>query len=524
MSGSPIPKKALILILVLPVAALLGYLLAGPLDYTSIVVYSAILGLILMPVIIQHHHALVVLSLNATIDIFFLPGKPHLWMLLALVSLGVTLLSRILNKEIRLIHVPSVTWALAAVVLVALITAKLTGGLGMRALGASNFGGKRYIFIAFALVVYLAISTVRIPPEKARLYTGLYFLSALTAVLSNLIYMAGPNLWWLYYFFPVDFALGQATEDFAVGHVGMKMSRLVGFAPAAQAFLCFMLAKHGIRGLLDVTKPWRLLSLLLALVLCMMSGFRSGLLLIALFMGFQFFLEGLHRTRLAAAVAVCAVLGFAALVPLVQKLPLSVQRSLSVLPLDVDAAVRANARESTEWRLQMWEALAPQIPKYLLLGKGYSTSETDFYLASESTKRGLMRHYELSLLAGDYHNGPLSVILPFGIWGALAFLAFLAVAYRVLHNNYRHGTPALRPINTLLFGFFLAKVVFFFVVFGQIHVDLGILAALVGLSVSLNGGMAQPATQPARAAVPAPGTPAAPAPAAVPGRFRPLRA
>lgn len=494
MSGAPIPKKFLILLLILPVALLLGYMLAGPLDYTSIVVYAGILGVILLPIILQYHHPLLVLSLNATIDIFFLPGKPHLWMLLALVSLGVTFVSRILNKEMRLVHVPAVTWSLIAMVVVVALTAKLTGGLGMRALGGASYGGKRYVFIAFALIVYLAVSLIRISPDKARLFVGLYFLSTLTSALSNVIYNAGVGWWWLYYFLPSDWALSQAQEDFSLGFTGLKFSRLTGFNPAAQAVICYLLVRFGIRGILDFSKPWRFILLVLTGGLCLLSGFRSGIILIGLILGIQFCLEGLVRTRLTLVFLLLGILGFTAVLPFSQRLPLSVQRSLSILPLvEVDAAVLANARESTEWRLKMWEVLIPQIPKYFWLGKGHSASEADYFLAAESVKRGLAREYEVSLLAGDYHNGPLTIILPFGVWGCLAFLAFLIAGLRVLYFNYRHGDPALKSINTLLFSFFLAKVTFFFAIYGELHVDLPTLAGLVGLSVSLNGGMARAA-------------------------------
>jgi hypothetical protein len=518
MSGAPLPKKFLILLLILPVALLLGYMLAGPLDYSSIVVYAGILGVILLPIVLQYHHMLLVLSLNATIDIFFLPGKPHLWMLLALVSLGVTFVSRILNKEMRLIHVPSVTWALIAMVVVVALTAKLTGGLGMRSLGGASYGGKRYVFITFALAVYLAVSLVRISPDKARLYVGLYFLSTLTSAMSNLIYSAGVGWWWLYYFLPSDWALSQAQEDFSVGFTGVRMSRLSGFNPAAQALICYLIVRFGIRGIFDFSKPWRFIVFLLTGGLCLLSGFRSGILLIGMICGIQFFLEGLVRTRLALVLLLTGILGFAAVLPFAQHLPLSVQRSLSVLPLvEVDAAVLANARESTEWRLKMWEVLLPQIPKYFWLGKGHSASEADYFLAAESVKRGLARDYEVSLLAGDYHNGPLTVILPFGVWGCLAFLAFLIAGFRVLHANYHHGDPALKSINTLLFSFFLAKVAFFFSIYGELHVDLPNLAGLVALSVSLNGGMA-------RAAAPKPLPAERKAPSAAVAPFRPVRA
>lgn len=517
MSG--IPKKFIILALVLPVAALLGYLLTGPLDYTSIAVYSLILAVILVPLVIQHHHALVILSLNATVDIFFLPGKPQLWMLIAMASVAVTFLGHILNKESKLIVVPSVLWTLVGIVLVAAVTAKLTGGLGMKSLGDAAHGGKRYVFIGLALIAFVAVSVHRIPVEKAPLYVGLFFLSSLTSFASNLIYIAGPGLWWLYLFFPVDSALGQAYEDFAMSAGHVRFTRLVGFAPAAQAALCFLLARTGIRGLFDVTKPWRMLVFLGTVGVSMLAGFRSALILILLILMIQFWLEGLHRTRILPALILGGILGFLALIPMVSHLPRSVQRTLSVLPLEVDPAARADAIASTDWRLQMWGLVAADIPKYFWLGKGYSISGTDLYLAAESSRRGLAKDYELSILAGDYHSGPLSMIIPFGIWGVLAFLAFLIAASRLLIANYRHGDTALKLVNTLLLAYFMAKVIFFFGVFGQIHLDLVSLATIAGLSISLNGGMARPATAPATAPARNPRLVATSAPV----RWRPAR-
>jgi O-antigen ligase len=179
---------------------------------------------------------------------------------------------------------------------------------------------------------------------------------------------------------------------------------------------------------------------------------------------------------------------FTALIPLVQTLPLSIQRSLSVLPLPVNPAARADAKGSTEWRIKMWQALAPEIPQYFWLGKGFAASATDYYLAQESVRRGLSRDYETMILSGDYHNGPLSVIIPFGIWGALAFLAFIISALRVLYLNHRNGDPALARVNTFLFSYFIAKLIFFLTIFGALHIDIATFAGIVGLSISINGG------------------------------------
>jgi O-antigen ligase len=178
-----------------------------------------------------------------------------------------------------------------------------------------------------------------------------------------------------------------------------------------------------------------------------------------------------------------------ALVPLSSRLPLSVQRCLTILPYEVHPAVRANAKGSSEWRWKMWQVVFPEIPKYFWLGKGYTTSASDHYLAFESARRGLAHDYEGSLVAGDYHNGPLSLIIPFGIWGVLAFAAFLITGGRLLYRNYRDGPPALKLINTFLLASFVGRVLMFFSVFGAIHLDILTLVGFVGMGVSLNGGV-----------------------------------
>ena len=95
-------------------------------------------------------------------------------------------------------------------------------------------------------------------------------------------------------------------------------------------------------------------------------------------------------------------------------------------------------------------------------------------------------------MVGDYHNGPLSVILPFGIFGAIAFVWLLIAGLRVVYRNYRFGDPAYHHFNTFLFAYFAVKVVIFFVIFGSLHSDLPQFLGLLGLSISLNGGVAKP--------------------------------
>ena len=98
-----------------------------------------------------------------------------------------------------------------------------------------------------------------------------------------------------------------------------------------------------------------------------------------------------------------------------------------------------------------------------------------------------------TLLVGNYHNGPLSILIPFGIYGAIAFVWFLAAGLRVLHRNWKFGSPALQNVNTLLLAVFVARTINFFCIFGSLHSDIAVFAGLLGLSVALNGVAASPA-------------------------------
>jgi O-antigen ligase len=418
-------------------------------------------------------------------------------MMMSGISLGIAILTNILSRKARFQHVPSVAIPLLFLLGVVLVTAKLTGGIGFHALGGTTIGGKKLFFILASVIGYYAISNYHIPAEKSHKYAGLFVLSGVTAVLPNLIYMGGPTIWFLYMLFPPEFALNQAVEDFDPNFVAVRFSRLTGVTFAAIAAVSFLFMKFGLRDMLDIRKPWKLAVLALAFIASLLGGFRSALITFALLVAMQFWLEGLFRTRFLVAGLIALLLGLVVLIPLAPKLPLSVQRSLSVLPVKIDPMARADAQASTEWRLEMWKVLLPQISEYLWLGKGYAIDPSDLYLAEEAVKRNLIKNYEVALLAGDYHSGPLSVLVPFGIFGVIGFLWFIGASIRLLYRNYRFSDPSLQKINTFLLASFLARFVYYIVGVGALSSDLVFFAGTVAFSIALNGGMRKPAPAPA---------------------------
>ena len=121
-------------------------------------------------------------------------------------------------------------------------------------------------------------------------------------------------------------------------------------------------------------------------------------------------------------------------------------------------------------------------------------------MAQSDVRLGFEEDYYQLMMAGDFHSGPLSVLISFGIWGVIGFLWFSVAALRLLHRNYLYGDESLKTINTFLLASFIAQLLIFLVIYGSFHFELFKFTGLVGLSVAINGGMCRkPAPTPAAA-------------------------
>jgi hypothetical protein len=450
-----------------------------------------------LPLLLRWHYLLLVLCINLNVTVFFLPGLPPVWMPVLLLSLGISMLQRTLNKDMRFISTPQITRPLICLMVVTLVTAKLTGGIGLRTMGGDVMGGKRYFLLIGGILAYFALTARRIPPHQAGFYVALFFLPQCTIAIGDLVSVLPSAFNFLYWFFPANGYLINEAQT------GMGGSRFGGVALASSAIFSFMLAKHGIRGIFMSGKPGRLILFVLFGFLVLLGGFRSMFIGCILIFMFQFFLEGMHRTKLLLMLIFVGMLAFVLSVPFADKLPYVIQRSIAFLPVKIDNGVKLDAEGSSEWRIEMWKAVLPQVPDHLLLGKGYVLSQADFDFSMSGAFRTISADANGSALAGDYHSGPLSVVLTFGIWGVIAFLWFLIAGARALYRNYLYGDQTLKTINTLLLAAFLAHIVMFFFVFGGLQNDILVFAGLLGLSVSLNGGICRPATDPVKPADPA---------------------
>jgi hypothetical protein len=467
----------------IPLALILGYLIATP-DMASIAVVGMVLFFLALPLLIQWNHGLLIFFWNSAFIAGFLPGQLQLWTIFAGMTFGMGVVHHVMGRK-PFLRAPELTKPLLFLMAVVVLTAKYRGGIGMRVLGSGSFGGKNYFYVLAAIVGYFALTSQAISLSKSARTTSWFFVSQLTQGLTNVVYILGPAFYFMYFLVAPASAMGQAAADWGEDVV----RRLGGLAPCATGLLCIVLARWGIKGLFEWNKPWRMLLFIAALAAGLFSGFRSEMAFLGILLIVQFLVEGLWKTFYLPALAFLGALCLVPMLLFANKMPGAVQRALAFLPVNIDPQVRQETVASSEWRFEMWREVWPEVPKYLLIGKGYAIDPVDMYLTEEAVRMGLYSSYEGAIVAGDYHSGALSVLMPFGAFGAIAFLWVLGAGIKVLYCNRVYGDPKLRLINNFFLSYYLTQCFVFFFVFGALNTQLSVFLGILGLSVSLNGGV-----------------------------------
>src|SRR5258706_6582961 len=226
MNNSAVILRSLITYAIcVPLALFVGYLLANQWDYSTFAVVGVLAGLLVMPLLIRWHYYLLLLSWNATLILFFLKGAPKVWLVMVVVSVGIAMVSRAINAQRNLLRVPQIRWPLIYLAVVVLVTAKLTGGFGLKMLGSEVYGGKKYIFTMVGILAYFALTAQRIPPERAGLALALFFLGGITALVGDLYYLVPSTPNFVFWLFPP-----KSTSE-----IGLKTLHLPGVLSLAMA-------------------------------------------------------------------------------------------------------------------------------------------------------------------------------------------------------------------------------------------------------------------------------------------------
>jgi hypothetical protein len=500
---SALLRTLIVYAICVPLAITVGYMLTNPLDFQSMGFIGIFAGILIFPLLMRWHYLLLIVSWNLPVTLFFLPGHPNLFLAMVAASLTISIIERILDRNQRFLPSCGVAWPLLLFLGVIFLTAKLHGGFGLRSMGSENYGGKKYVFLIVGILSFFAITARPIERKQARRYVMLFFAGGILNFLSDFYPFMPSALHPLYLLIPPS-TVGM--DQFGNQDIEFGKTRLGGVASSAGTVFTLMLALYGFRGSFFSTKIWRAPVMTLAIVLVFLGGFRASILGVIIMLSLIFYMEKMHRTGVVLAVLMIGLVGATLVVPFSSHLPYTFQRALAFLPLDISPEAKLDAEASTQWRLDIWNALMPQIPKHLLLGKGYGFSAEEFNesMGGNATFANSFNAADNPLaVAGDYHSGPISVVLSFGIWGVIVWLWYWVAGFLVVWRNHRYGDPQLATINRFLVATFIGKVFGFLFIFGDVVNDVGSFAGVIGLSIALNHGVAR---QPARAKAGASGT------------------
>jgi len=122
--NSPALFRSLIVYAVcVPLAVTVGYLLTDFQDYDSMGFIGVLIAILIFPLLMKWHYPLLIFSWAAPTTLFFLPGKPSLFIAMVMVSLSISVVESILNREKRFVPAGGVRWTLLALLLVVYLTA-----------------------------------------------------------------------------------------------------------------------------------------------------------------------------------------------------------------------------------------------------------------------------------------------------------------------------------------------------------------------------------------------------------------
>jgi hypothetical protein len=322
---------------------------------------------------------------------------------------------------------------------------------GMAIFGGETVGGKKYVNIGMAFAAYIVLSQSMLPAKWAYKAPAILAVAmALPSVVTTLTQFYPPlgKIIWPFYsnVTITEFQRGVTGPE---GSLGMEV-RIGGLAEVARPLILALCAYYPAVTLLNPMYPKRFGAFVIAMVMAGLSGFRN--LIIA--SGFYMIISTILRKRRMDLLPILglSVLFIGILLSGVQvglPVPLTVQRSLAFLPMGWDERAVRTADSTSEWRVNMWRDAwnDPNIMNDKIFGDGFGYTAHELkIMGDEILGIGGLRGgatYELHMIRGSFHNGPLSSIRFAGAVG-LCFLTSLMLStaiYAVRTVKSAENTP-----------------------------------------------------------------------------------
>ncbi len=336
--------------------------------------------------------------------------------------------------------------------------------VGLHSLGSGMVGGRPYFYILMAFFAYHVLK--RAPASKADvLRLPLYItLGAAFSAFCGIVATYKPNVGAALTPFYSGFQSFESADALATADLD---SRQITLSAIGNSGILYLVSRYAPVTLFLPIYPMRLFAFLTCTVANLLSGFRTALISSFIYMLMSTWLrKRFHDMFILVGLVTVLVLFCVVGNNRMFRLPTPAQRALSFLPGDWDAAALDDANYSTQWRIEMWKMVLTEDRwiKDKWLGDGFGFSESDLALMKSAREGGQGfiggSAQEGWMIAGGFHNGPLSAMRYVGALGLLIFIPlqfYLAVRYYRLIKVTRgtpHFCPALFTGMPVVYGVF----------------------------------------------------------------------
>ena len=352
--------------------------------------------------------------------------------------------------------------------------------IGIRLLGGSGWGGRKYFKVMLAsLVVPLLASYPRIRLKDLDAVPFFYFLGSFVDIapdaLTTFIPATAPIIWKVYSGVNISeygsTLLGNFGEEAGVSRIGALAK--IGTATGIVA-LCYFPPRTWLR----YDRLWVSPFIFLGGVICAASGFRNNVVRYFLSVMAGLYATVRFRGLLILPLGVALALGVAFTQGKVFDYPLAMQRGLSFLPGDWDAKAKGEAEDSSKWRKKMKTLFYKEyFSKAPFFGLGYhydselAKKDTDIYLAVVARKAAEGDEY--SDVRGfieqrQPHEGLVHALLVSGVVGTFFFIAYcLGLLLFVFRGCLQTPPKQVAPLQIWACALLFSNVCAFFLLGGD---------------------------------------------------------
>ena len=423
----------------------------------------------------------------------FLPLNFSLQETAVIAVLAYVLIQIVMGRQIHWKLGPKWIWLPLSGLLVLLMYHWIVSGdIGIRALGGTGWGGRKYFSILIGVISLPLLSSFPgITWKDLQKVPFVFFAGVFVDLIPDTLTTISPST--APYIFRVYSAVNIAEfGKELMGNFGDTegVTRYTTFRSLGQALVLVIISYFPFYTWLNLNRLWILPVLMASFFATAFSGFRS-----AMFNYAALFAAGLYTTaRAKALILLPLAVGLALIIAGTQgtvfKYPRSIQRALSFLPGQWDVTVTKEGKGSNEWRGRIRELFFNEyFHKNPWIGTGFgfdpnlSKKSTELFLRiAGSAEQDDWADVRGFIEMKQPHEGDIHALIVSGVVGTGFFIAFcLACMIYAIRSVLRYPPNDISPIQIWAFAILFQQASAFFTVFGDYSITLPAMFPVIAL-------------------------------------------